>query len=119
MVKGWGIFPKAFIDSDSDQEFPPHVPIPEDYCRTCLTEKVRCSCQPTSDWSGELCVYRCTVIHNTHLWVPFSLGISQNKEAYNATVFNRYNSFITTLLLTITNLPLQYHKLYINTHLTV
>ena len=29
MVKGWGI-------------------------PTCLTEKVRCSCQPTSDWSGEL-----------------------------------------------------------------
>ena len=26
----------------------------EDYCRTCLTEKVRCSCQPMSNWSGEL-----------------------------------------------------------------
>ena len=24
----------------------------EDHCRTCLTEKVRCSCQPMSDWSG-------------------------------------------------------------------
>ena len=49
-----GYPPKAFIDSDPDQEFPPHIPILEDYCRTCLTEKVRCSCQPTSDWSGEL-----------------------------------------------------------------
>ena len=45
---------KAFIDSNSDQEFPPHIPTLEDYCRTCLTEKVRCSCQPMSDWSGEL-----------------------------------------------------------------
>ena len=35
--------PKIFIDSDMDQEFPPHIPILEDYCRTCLTEKVRCS----------------------------------------------------------------------------
>ena len=42
---------------------------------------------------------RCTMIHNTHLWVPFSLGISQNKEEYNATVFNRYDSFITTVYL--------------------
>ena len=49
-----GYPPKIFIDSDSDQEFPPHIPILEDYCRTCLTEKVNCSCQPTSDWSGEL-----------------------------------------------------------------
>ena len=51
--QGLGYPPKAFIDSDSDQEFPPHVPILEDYCRTYLTEKVRCSCQPMSDWSGE------------------------------------------------------------------
>ena len=42
---------------------------------------------------------RCTAIHNTHLWVPFSSGISQNKEEYNATVFNRYDSFITTIFL--------------------
>ena len=54
MVKGWGSPPKVFIDSDSDQEFPPHIPILEDYCRRFLTEKVRCSCQPTSTWSGEL-----------------------------------------------------------------
>ena len=30
------------------------IPILEDHCRTCLTEKVRCSCKPMSDWSGEL-----------------------------------------------------------------
>ena len=36
------------------KNFPLHIPILQDYCRTCLTEKVRCSCQPTSDWSGEL-----------------------------------------------------------------
>ena len=52
--QGLGYPPKAFIDSDCDQEFPLHVPILEDYCRTCLTEKLRCSCQPTSNWSGEL-----------------------------------------------------------------
>ena len=46
--------PKIFLDTDSDQEFPPHISILQDYCRTCLTEKVRCLCQPTSDWSGEL-----------------------------------------------------------------
>ena len=47
--QGLGYPQKIFIDSNSDQEFPPHVPILEDYCRTCLTEKVRCSCQPMSD----------------------------------------------------------------------
>ena len=52
--QGLGFPPKIFIDSDMDQEFPLHIPILEDYCRTCLTEKVRCSCQPTSDWSSEL-----------------------------------------------------------------
>ena len=52
--QGLGYPPKIFIDIDSDQEFPPHIPILEDYCRTCLTEKVRCSCQPMSNWSGEL-----------------------------------------------------------------
>ena len=36
------------------KNFPPHIPILEDYCRTSLTEKVRCSCQPTSNQSGEL-----------------------------------------------------------------
>ena len=52
--QGLGYPPKVFIDSNSDQEFPPCVPILENYCRTCLTEKVRCSCQPTSNWNGEL-----------------------------------------------------------------
>ena len=37
-----------------DQDIPPHIPILEDYCRTCLTEKVRCTCNPMSNWSGEL-----------------------------------------------------------------
>ena len=49
-----GFPPKVFIDSDTDQDIPPHIPILEDHCRTCLTEKVRCSCHPKSDWSGEL-----------------------------------------------------------------
>ena len=52
--QGLGYPPKIFLDSDFDQEFPTHIPILQDYCRTCLTEKVRCSCQPMSDWSGEL-----------------------------------------------------------------
>ena len=34
--------------------FLPHIPDLEDYCRTCLTKKVRCTCKPMSDWSGEL-----------------------------------------------------------------
>ena len=52
--QGMGFPPEVFIDSDTDQDIPPHIPILEDHCRTCLTEKVRCSCQPMSDWSGEL-----------------------------------------------------------------
>ena len=52
--QGLGYLLKVFLDSDSDQEFPLLIPILQDYCRTCLTEKFRCSCQPTSDWSGEL-----------------------------------------------------------------
>ena len=52
--QGLGYPPNVFKDSDSDQKFPPHVQILENYCRTCLTEKVRCSYQPTSNWSGEL-----------------------------------------------------------------
>ena len=49
-----GFLPKIFIDSDTDQDIPPHIPILEDYCRTCLTERVKCSCKPMSDWSVEL-----------------------------------------------------------------
>ena len=52
--QGLGFPPKVFIDSDTDQDFPPHIPILDDYCRTCLTEKVTCSCQPMSHWSREL-----------------------------------------------------------------
>ena len=36
----------------------------------------------------------CTMIHNACLWVLFSLGVSQNKEGYNVTVFNKYNSLL-------------------------
>ena len=46
-----------------------------------------------------VCVCRCTAIHNACLWVLFSLGVSWNKEEYNATVSNRYDSFITTMYL--------------------
>ena len=52
--QGLGFPHKVFIDSDTDQDFTPNIPILEDYCRTCLTEKVRCSYQPMSNWSGEL-----------------------------------------------------------------
>ena len=34
------------------------------------------------------------MIHNAHLWVLLSLGVSQNKEGYNATVFNGYDSLL-------------------------
>ena len=46
-----GYPPKIFVDSDSDDDIPPHI---EDYCRTCLTKWVKCSCKPMSDWSVEL-----------------------------------------------------------------
>ena len=52
-----------------------------------------------------VCVCRCTVIHNAHLWVPFSLGISWNKEEYNVTVFNRYDSFLLQLCTFIITIP--------------
>ena len=67
-----GYPPKTFIDSNSDQEFPPHIPILEDYCRTCQTEKVRCCCQPMSDWSGE-------IIDTTHL-APPNTNNNQDRE---------------------------------------
>ena len=70
--QGLGYPPKIFVDSDSDQELPPHIPILEDYCRTCLTEKVRRSCHPTSDWSDEL-------IDTTQL-VPPNMDNNQDKE---------------------------------------
>ena len=46
-------------------------------------------------------MYLCTVIHNAHLWVLFSLGVSQNK-GYNVTVFNRYNSLLQLYISIIT-----------------
>ena len=52
--QGMGYPPKTFIDSDSDGEIPPHIPDLEDYCRTCLSRKVRCTCKPMSDWSAAL-----------------------------------------------------------------
>ena len=70
--QGLGYPPKIFLDSDSDQEFPPHIPILQDYCRTCLTEKVRCSCQPMSDWSGELI--------DTTQPAPPGMNINQDRE---------------------------------------
>ena len=50
------------------------------------------------------CKCKCgsTAIHNAHLWVLFSLGVSQNKEGYNATVFNRYNSLLQLFITNIT-----------------
>ena len=44
-------------------------------------------------------MYKCTVIHNAHLQVLFSLGVSQNEEGYDVTVFTSYNSFITAAYL--------------------
>ena len=70
--QGLGYPPQIFIDSDTDQEFPPHIPILEDYCRTCLTEKVRCSCLPTSDWS-------CELIDTTQL-APPDTNTNQDRE---------------------------------------
>ena len=70
--QGLGYPPKIFLDNDSDQEFPLHIPILQDYCGTCLTEKVRCSCHPTSDWSGEL-------IDTTQL-APSDMDNDQDRE---------------------------------------
>ena len=61
------------------------------------------------------CKCRCTAIHKAHLWVLLPLGVSQNKEGYNATVFNGYDSLLQYFL----SLILYYHKLYINKHLSV
>ena len=48
-----GYPPKTFVGSDMN-DLSPHIPDLEDYCRTCLTEKVRCTCKPMCNWSGEL-----------------------------------------------------------------
>ena len=52
--QGMGYPPKTFIASDMDKDIPPHIPDLEDFCRTCLTRKVRCTCKPMSDWSADL-----------------------------------------------------------------
>ena len=78
--EGLGFPPKIFVDSNSDQEFPPHIPILEDYCRTCLTEKVRCSCQPMSNWSGEL-------IDTTQL-APPTQTITKTVKTYRTTPYH-------------------------------
>ena len=45
------------------------------------------------------------MIHNAYLQVLFSLGVSQNKEGYNVTIFNRYDSFITTIYISTVTIP--------------
>ena len=52
------------------------------------------------------CIYicGCTVIHNAHFQVLFSLGVSQNEEGYNATVFNKYNCLLQ-FFIPITTIP--------------
>ena len=52
--QGIGYPPKTFLGSDTDDDLPPHIPDIEDYCRICLTNKVRCTCKPMSNWSAEL-----------------------------------------------------------------
>ena len=67
-----------------------------------LCTAVLCVCESQGLSRGKVShIYMCrhTTIHNAHLQVLFSLGVSQNKEGYNATVFNRYDSFITTMYL--------------------
>ena len=51
-----------------------------------------------------MCVCVCTEIHNAHLQVLFSSGVSQNKKGYNATVFNRYKSLLQ-LYISIIKIP--------------
>ena len=52
--QGMGYPPKIFVGSDTDKDIPPNIPIIEDYCRTCLTERCKYSCKPISNWSVEL-----------------------------------------------------------------
>ena len=41
-------------------------------------------------------------MHNAQLWILFSSGVSQNKEGYNVTVFNRYDSLLQLYIFIIT-----------------
>ena len=52
--QGMGYTPKTFMASDTDKDVPPHTPDLEDFCRTCLTRKVRCTCKPMFNWSVDL-----------------------------------------------------------------
>ena len=52
--QGMGYPPKTFIASDTEEDIPPHIPDLEDFCRMCLTRKVRCTCKPMFDWSADL-----------------------------------------------------------------
>ena len=52
--QGMGYPPKTFKASDMDKDIPLHIPDLEDFCRVCLTRKVRCTCKPMSDWSVDL-----------------------------------------------------------------
>ena len=49
-----GYPPKTSVGSDMDKDIPPHILEVEDYCRACLTRKVRCTCKPMSKWSTYL-----------------------------------------------------------------
>ena len=49
--QGMGYPPKTFVGSDTDEDIPSHIPDIEDYCRMCLTRKVRCTCKPMSNWN--------------------------------------------------------------------
>ena len=49
-----GYPPKTFVGSGMDEDLPPHLPDIEDYCRMCLTKKVRCTRKSMSDWSAGL-----------------------------------------------------------------
>ena len=79
--QGLGYPPKIILDSDYDQELPLHILILQDYCRTCLTEKVRCSCQPTFIWSGELI--------DTTLLAPQTWTITKTGKKYRTTPFHQ------------------------------
>ena len=48
------------------------------------------------------CKCVCTTIHNARLLVLFSLGVSQNKEGINVTVFTRYNLLLQLFVSNIT-----------------
>ena len=78
--QGLGYPPKTFIDGDPDQEFPLIMPILEDYYRTLLTEKVRCSCQPIFNWSGEL--------STPSSWLLLTQTLTKTGKTYRTTSYH-------------------------------